>query len=213
MTPTLIIWIKIGIIALFVFVIWNIIKAVRKQKKTIPSSVDEWKKIVPELMFLGLGVFFFFWVEKNFQRQIDVVINAKDRPLTGLYFTNLSTHQPDSLQAYKGKLVILNLWATWCGPCRRELPALGKLQADYKDQLTVLAISDENESVIQQFINEKPVAFVAGAYFHHPLLDSLSSRPVSILLDKDNKVKDVVVGARDYSFFQSWVEKSLTPSK
>jgi thiol-disulfide isomerase/thioredoxin len=209
MTTTLIFWIKAGIIGLLLFTIWNIARTVKKQKKKNPSSPGEWKKLLPELLFLGLGVFFFFWVEKNFQRQLDIVIHQKDKSLQGLYFTNLATGQPDSLAAYKDKVVILNIWATWCGPCRRELPDLEKLYAIHKDKLVVLALSDETEAVIRDFNMQRPSGLIIGAYYRHPLLDSLSGRPVSILLDRNNRIKDVVVGARGYNFFSKWISAYL----
>ncbi|MEO5561939.1 MAG: TlpA disulfide reductase family protein [Chitinophagaceae bacterium] len=213
MTPTLIFWIRIGIVGLVLFAIWSIVKAVRKQKGLTPSTPEEWKKLLPEVMFLGLGIFFLFWLEKNFQQQIDTVLSIKDKPLKGLYFINVQTGQPDSLAAYKGKVVVLNLWATWCGPCRKELPSLERLNADYKDEVVVLALSDENTDIVSQFKNEKNLTLQMGSYNNYPFLDSLSSRPVSILLDKDNQVKDVMVGAREYSFFKKWITPYLPNSK
>ena len=213
MTATLLFWIRIGIIGLLIFTAWGIIKAIRKQKKISPSTPEEWKKLLPEVMFVGLCIFFLFWLGKNFQRQIDTVLSIKDKPLQGLYFTNMETGLPDSLSAYKGKIVVLNLWATWCGPCRRELPSLERLYSNYKDELVVLALSDENDSVINYFKKETNLNLLLGAYRHYPLLDSLASRPVSILLDKENHVKDVVVGAREYTFFRKWISPYLQHSK
>jgi thiol-disulfide isomerase/thioredoxin len=209
MTPTLILWIKIGIICQIAWIIWDIGRALYRQKKIIPSTPEEWKRILPEIFFLGLGIFFFFWIEKNFQRQINIVVNEKDRQITNLHFANLQTGQMDSLAAYKGKVVILNIWATWCAPCRRELPILDKLYNTYKDRLVVLALSDENEPVIRNFKSQVSFSFITGAYINHSLLDSIDSRPVSILLDRDNRIKDVVVGSREYSFFENWVEPYL----
>jgi cytochrome c biogenesis protein CcmG, thiol:disulfide interchange protein DsbE len=54
-----------------------------------------------------------------------------------------------SLEAYRGKVVLLNFWATWCGPCRAEIPSLIELQNQYKDRLQILAmtvdVDDEND--------------------------------------------------------------------
>lgn len=213
MTPTLIFWIKIGIICLIVWIIWDIGRAIVKQKKILPSTPEEWKRLVPELLFLCLGIFFFFWIERNFQRQIDIVVNERNEPLQGLYFTNLETNRPDSLAAYKGRIVILNIWATWCAPCRKELPDLDKLYTAYKNELVVLALSDENESVIRNFKTQTPFSFITGTYLSHPLLDSLDSRPVSILIDRENRIKDVVIGSREYNFFKRWAEPYILPQK
>jgi thiol-disulfide isomerase/thioredoxin len=205
MTASLIFWIRIAIIAWLAYGLWGIIKNIRKQHRIIPSTSEEWKIFLPDLLFFCLGIFFLFWLEKNFQQQIDIVIKEKNKPLTGLYFTNLETGNIDSLGAYKGKVVILNIWATWCGPCRKELPSLEKLSADYKDDVVVLALSDEQMNLVQDFKQKNNYKLAMGVYAQHPLLDSLQSRPVSILIDKNNLVKDVAVGAREYSFFRKWI--------
>lgn len=213
MTSTLLFWIKIGIAGISLYTVWTIIRSVRRQKKTIPSSWTEWKKLLPDLAFLGLCVFLFFWIQKNFQQQIDIVEKSKDRVVNSLYFSNLNTNAPDSLAAYKGKVVILNIWATWCPPCRREMPDLEELNTKYKDRAMVLALSDEEASVVRAYRNSKQFQMTTGVFRSHPLLDSLDSRPVSILLDKENRVKDVVVGARGYGFFKDWIEGELKEGK
>lgn len=212
MTPTLIFWIRIGIIILLIYGAWDLFRNIKKQKRFLPVTPEEWKRFLPDIMFLGLGVFFLFWLENNFQKQIDIVISEKNKTLPALYFTNQETGQPDSLAAYKGKIVVLNIWATWCAPCKRELPSLEKLAANYKDQLVVLALSDENSDVVKEYKDKTNYQLVMGSYSGHPVLDSLTSRPVSILLDKNNLVQDVAVGAREYSFFRKWVE-SYTAAK
>lgn len=60
-----------------------------------------------------------------------------------------------TLSALKGKVVIVNFWATWCPPCRKEMPDLNALYEKYKDRgLVILAISDEEESKVKPFIDE-----------------------------------------------------------
>ncbi len=60
------------------------------------------------------------------------------------------------LADFTGKLVLVNLWATWCGPCVEEMPSLQRLQAQLGDRLTILAISEDRQgdSVVAPFLDQ-----------------------------------------------------------
>jgi thiol-disulfide isomerase/thioredoxin len=77
-----------------------------------------------------------------------------------LPFTDLSGHA-HSLSDYRGKIVVLNFWATWCGPCREELPMLSKLSKDFAPQdVAFLAISlddAKSQSNIPRFLDKKKI--------------------------------------------------------
>ena len=66
--------------------------------------------------------------------------------------------RPLKLSDLKGKTVLLDFWATWCGPCRADGPALDKLYGKYGDKnLAVIGISvNEDRSVVQKFLAEHP---------------------------------------------------------
>jgi cytochrome c biogenesis protein CcmG/thiol:disulfide interchange protein DsbE len=59
--------------------------------------------------------------------------------------------QPDT----KGKFVLIDFWATWCGPCRAYIPTLNDLQKKYADKLVIIGISDEAEEKVEAFDNPK----------------------------------------------------------
>jgi peroxiredoxin/outer membrane lipoprotein-sorting protein len=100
-----------------------------------------------------------------------------------------------NLSDLKGKVVLIDFWATWCGPCREELPSIEKLHKEFSDKgLVVLGINDEDKEKVQQFVNQQKLTFPT-------LLDSggavartykVNAIPRVILIDKDGKiVKDI----------------------
>ncbi len=54
-----------------------------------------------------------------------------------------------------GKYILLEFWATWCGPCRKAIPKLNALQAQYKDKLVIIGLSDEEEEKVRQMVSPK----------------------------------------------------------
>lgn len=81
---------------------------------------------------------------------------AAPKPLPPLTFETLDG-QPVSLADFAGKVVVLNLWATWCAPCREEMPSLDRLQAQFADRdLVVLALSVDRAGPerVQKFLDE-----------------------------------------------------------
>jgi len=77
------------------------------------------------------------------------------------------------LASFKGKVVLLNFWATWCGPCKAEIPGFVELQAKYKDKLTVIGLSVDDPA-------DKARAFATEYKINYPIL----------LGDGDEKVQD-----------------------
>ena len=65
-----------------------------------------------------------------------------------------------SLEAYKGKVVLLNFWATWCGPCRAEIPSLIQIQEAYKDRLQVIGMDvDDDEEQLRAFVKDQGINY------------------------------------------------------
>jgi len=96
-----------------------------------------------------------------------------------------------SLQDLHGKVVLVNFWATWCPPCRKEMPDLETLYNEFKDQgLLILAISDEDISKVKPFITEHhttyPILLDPGSKVHE--LFQVDGIPKSFVYDRDGKL-------------------------
>ena len=73
-------------------------------------------------------------------------------------FTVSDSQRTVSLHDYKGKVVVLNFWASWCAPCIEELPSLLQMQKDLGNKVTVLAVAtDDDVDAYRRFLNDHPM--------------------------------------------------------
>lgn len=121
-----------------------------------------------------------------------------------------------TLSEQSGKVVLLNFWATWCGPCVEEMPAFEKLQKEYGDEVAVLAVNClEDEETVRQFITENgytfPIAFdVEGVVNMKYPTDGI---PYTLVIGKDGTVQNIYLGAADadtqYQEYKSAIDSAL----
>jgi len=107
---------------------------------------------------------------------------------------------------FAGKVVVVNLWATWCAPCKIEMPTLAALADSYKDRsdFAVVAISADVEKAVPEaraFISENaPLQFYADPKFQLPFeLPGKGAMPQTILLDRKGQIRAVLVGEADWN--------------
>jgi thiol-disulfide isomerase/thioredoxin len=92
----------------------------------------------------------------------------------------------------KGKVVVLDFWASWCGPCKESFPAMNDLQKKYADKgLVILAVNvDEKAEAMKDFLKQNPASFTIVHDATKKLVGTanISSMPTSFVVGKDGKV-------------------------
>ena len=120
------------------------------------------------------------------------------------------------LSDYKGKIVVLNFWATWCEGCRHEMPLLAKMQERYADQGVVVLGGSVDDSTTQSKIrpfgeqNRIPFPLLVGATTDQMQKLQLGEAiPATAFIDRDGNVVARVLGELDKSDFQHRIEWML----
>ncbi|HEV2488517.1 MAG TPA: TlpA disulfide reductase family protein [Candidatus Acidoferrales bacterium] len=118
-----------------------------------------------------------------------------------------------SMPALKGKVVFLNFWATWCGPCRQEIPELVTLQSKYKDQLLVIGASEDEASPAQIANFAKQVGINYPVIMSSPQLEQeyggVAALPTSFVIDEQGRVVQKHVGLYPLEFYDLEVRALL----
>jgi thiol-disulfide isomerase/thioredoxin len=116
----------------------------------------------------------------------------------------------------KGKVVLVDFWASWCAPCKRSFPELQALDEKYRARgLTVLAINeDDDPEAMRRFLKDRPVSFSVFFDKDHELVQKtgVDAMPTSILVGRDGRVLHIQVGFQGDKTVQALtaqIEKAL----
>jgi len=212
----------IGFIMIAVGVSFLKILLFGKESK-MPSDAMEWFGTVLSALLIVSAIALMVLA-----RQTEEAIEEGQRVATEAYFQDAIIEVPapnfsvrgvhddveTELDNYEGQVVILNFWATWCGPCLDEIPDLNRLQMEYEDELVILSISDEEPALLQAFERQLPLQTQSkyvefGTELPLPFTGAFTIRPASFVIDRDGVVRRYLLGARNYDFFKKAVEPLL----
>jgi peroxiredoxin len=107
------------------------------------------------------------------------------------------------IKQYKGKIIFLNFWATWCGPCKEEMPSLEVLHRQFKgENFVLLTISVDYEGLkpVREFLNKQRYTFPVLLDPNGEILDLFEVKgiPTTFIIDKKGRVIGRAIGPRDW---------------
>lgn len=183
------------------------------------ATVQSWKPprshkvialIVALLVVVGLYLVNHYWIAPVTSRP--GARSGPQRMAPDFTLTDLAGNTIQ-LSNYRGKVVLVNFWATWCGPCRLEIPAFVELQSRYRDQgLVIIGVYiQDSESSVREFYREFKMNYPVV-----PGDDDLIGRfggvvgiPTSFIIGRDGHIYSTHSGLEDVSVFEAEIKRLL----
>lgn len=137
---------------------------------------------------------------------------------TKFFSAHLSDMQgkKQNLSQYKNKIIVVNFWATWCPPCREEMPELSQLQLEYKNRnVVVLGIAEDEPTLVNEYLQSSPVAypiFIAdneSMSLGADLGNDKGVLPYTIIIAADGSVMETFYGRINKPLLEKSLQKLL----
>ena len=180
---------------------------------TESSDRSRWRRLITpwNLAWVAMLV----WAAPRLLPHLGAVIgveSAASKPRYALTALDGTVLTPDAL---RGKVVLVNFWATWCLPCRVEMPLLQRMSERHRDAGLVvvgLSVDRSGEESVRNFLRERGVTYpvaVVGADVERAF-GGVRGYPTSILIDRGGVVRHVVIGPLAAASFEPAVRRLLS---
>lgn len=171
---------------------------------TVLERIKKFRLSPINLILIGLIVYVWF--------RPPATVTEDNRPLPPFAATQLNG-QPLDMHALRGKVVLVNFWATWCPYCRHEMPAMQKFYLDYRQrgfEIVALSIDDDPAKVIA-FMREEGYAFPVAMSdaSRDSVFGKVTTVPTSFLIDKQGRIRKRISGQVYYARLEDLVEPLL----
>lgn len=180
----------------------------------MPTTHFGWSAIL-----LFVAIFGLFWIEETRVIGAGNVAGVGvgiEAALVGYTAPDFALTTPDGdtvrLSELRGQPVVLNFWATWCGPCRAEMPALLRLEAEHAGQARVIGVNQgESAETVTAFANDLAVDYPLLLDPGHSVNRQYSVRglPTTLFIDADGIIRDQIVGAASEAVLATKLELLL----
>lgn len=143
-----------------------------------------------------------------------IVIDTNNAPTQGLFATSMPDEngKQQALKQWQGKIIVLNFWATWCPPCREEMPELSELHTQYQDKnVTVIGIAVDEVALIKEFSEETSISYPIladeenGMTLSASLGNNKGALPYTLIIKPDGTIAKTYLGRVS----KSQLEKTL----
>ena len=192
-------------------------QSARAASRTSPDPRDRRiRRIVAVSLLVGLGIVLALSSHPR-ARRLPLIAAAVRAPLPRLSLPLLNG-QTWSLADHRGRVVLLNLWATWCAPCRQEMPTLARLaeqrSAAGLDVLGIAVDDPQSRPTVQSFLTQTPVSFPIALPTSNAAQQSsiglpIAAVPTTLLIDRHGRVALQLVGAFDRTELERAVDQLL----
>jgi len=170
------------------------------------------------VLVVGVGIFVWLQIEDSSFNPFGKPLLGKGVPAPNFTFPGLDGKKV-SLADYKGKVVLLNIWATWCAPCVAEMPSMEKLYQELKDEgfeLLAVSVDESGVEVVTPFMKKHKLSFpvLLDTQGDIKSLYQLTGIPESFIMDKDGIIVEKVIGPRDWaasgviSYFRNLIQSN-----
>ncbi len=183
---------------------------------TIKSKKFFWA--VFGVVLLSIALAFTFWeFSPNRARKIKCV--GDDLMISSLVLPDLKGEKVD-VAKFRGKVILLNFWATWCSPCKKEIPDLNELFKQYREAGLVvigIALDQGGPEEVRKFLEKYQIEYinlmgneaVLEAFQNIPGLGSIQGIPTSFLIDRKGQICRRFVGYTEKAIFEEAIKQLL----
>jgi len=165
-------------------------------------------------MALGFAIYHFFLSPNSRSSQSSALATQT------LFAANLPNENgvSQALSQYKGKIIVLNFWATWCSPCREEMPELSQLYEEYKSKnVVVLGVAVDELALVKEFSQATPVSYPLfaaendGMNLTANLGNDKGILPYTVIIKPDGSVVKTFFGRINKALILASLKPLLTP--
>lgn len=161
-----------------------------------------WIVLLLVIMFTPLGKTIKVYINALIARSPSVIELKEAKALNAMNWTleSLDSGELVNLKSYKGQVIFINTWATWCPPCIAEMPDINNLYADYKDKVVFLMVTSDKKSVVDQFMQKENYDFINYTERSSvPKALHSKSIPYTAVIDKKGYIRVEKTGAAKWN--------------
>lgn len=177
------------------------------ERKRSPFAIPIFISVAALLALLTYGVV----VKRGGNEYDNALAEGKRLPATVREVRVLNTDETASIEDYRGKVVLLNFWASWCEPCKDESPAIERAYSNYKDEGFVVlgADVDDLSADANKFIIENKLTYPILRYSSVDATKDFGTKrmPESFIIDRDGNV----AALQRYQVDDEWLEENIPP--